>query len=155
MKFSRTGKIIILLFVLFGVGFLAGTQIKENKKIQAITSFEACAQAGYPIMESYPEQCKTPDGRTFVKQIPNQQVTITGKSVCLPHKNNNGPQTMECAYGIKASDGKYYGLRDPEMKFMTALATGETITVTGVVTDEPGSRYDIVGVIEIQSLKTQ
>lgn len=34
---------------------------------QNITNFEECASAGYPVMESYPEQCRTPDGRTFVK----------------------------------------------------------------------------------------
>ena len=33
-----------------------------------ITSFQECADAGYPIMESFPEQCRTPDGRTFVNE---------------------------------------------------------------------------------------
>jgi len=38
---------------------------------QAITinSFEDCANAGYPVMESYPRQCRTPDGRNFVEEI--------------------------------------------------------------------------------------
>ena len=43
-----------------------------------ITSFEECAAAGYPIMESYPEQCKTPDGKTFVKSYANQKSGIEG-----------------------------------------------------------------------------
>lgn len=34
----------------------------------AITDFETCAQAGYPIMESYPAQCRTPDGQTFIQK---------------------------------------------------------------------------------------
>ena len=34
-----------------------------------ITNFEECAAAGYPVMESYPRQCKTPDGRNFVETI--------------------------------------------------------------------------------------
>lgn len=34
-----------------------------------INSFEECAAAGYPIMESYPEQCRTPDGENFVRNI--------------------------------------------------------------------------------------
>jgi hypothetical protein len=34
-----------------------------------IDSFEECAAAGYPVMESYPRQCRTPDGRTFVSLI--------------------------------------------------------------------------------------
>ena len=36
---------------------------------KAISSFDECVQAGYPIMESFPRQCKTPDGRTFVEQL--------------------------------------------------------------------------------------
>lgn len=36
--------------------------------IAEIDSFTECADAGYPIMESYPEQCRTPDGRTFVNE---------------------------------------------------------------------------------------
>lgn len=34
-----------------------------------ILTFEDCAAAGYPVMESYPEQCRTPDGRLFVRVI--------------------------------------------------------------------------------------
>lgn len=32
-----------------------------------ISNFEECAAAGYPIMESFPERCATPDGRSFTK----------------------------------------------------------------------------------------
>ena len=34
-----------------------------------IRTFEDCAAAGYPIAESYPEQCRTPDGRLFVRTV--------------------------------------------------------------------------------------
>jgi hypothetical protein len=34
-----------------------------------IRNFEECAAAGYPVMESYPEQCRTPDGRLFVRVL--------------------------------------------------------------------------------------
>lgn len=33
-----------------------------------ISSFEECAAAGYPIMESYPRQCRA-DGQTFVEAV--------------------------------------------------------------------------------------
>ncbi len=33
-----------------------------------ILTFEQCAAAGYPIIESYPRECRTPDGKTFVSQ---------------------------------------------------------------------------------------
>jgi|GEM_PF-1242619 len=31
-----------------------------------INSFEECVDAGYPILESYPRQCRTPDGKNFI-----------------------------------------------------------------------------------------
>ncbi len=34
---------------------------------QQINSFEDCVAAGNPILESFPEQCRTPDGRSFTK----------------------------------------------------------------------------------------
>jgi len=39
---------------------------------QKVSSFEECAAAGYPIMESYPRQCRTPDGQTFSEVIDSQ-----------------------------------------------------------------------------------
>ncbi len=37
-----------------------------------ITSFEECVAAGNPVMESYPEQCSTPDGKHFVRDVGNR-----------------------------------------------------------------------------------
>jgi hypothetical protein len=40
----------------------------------AINGFDECAGAGYPVMESYPRQCRTPEGRTFVEDLsPEEQ----------------------------------------------------------------------------------
>ncbi|MFA6492629.1 MAG: hypothetical protein WCV58_00565 [Patescibacteria group bacterium] len=32
-----------------------------------VTNFEECAKL-YPVIETYPEQCKTPDGKSFTKK---------------------------------------------------------------------------------------
>lgn len=42
--------------------------------VYSVNSFEECAAAGYPVMESYPRQCRTPDGRTFVEDISGENV---------------------------------------------------------------------------------
>lgn len=39
-----------------------------QKKYQAIQSYNDCVQAGYPILESYPQQCKIP-GKRFVNEL--------------------------------------------------------------------------------------
>ncbi|MBI2577257.1 MAG: hypothetical protein HYV77_00225 [Candidatus Wildermuthbacteria bacterium] len=44
----------------------------DDLNVEGITSFEACLKKGYPIMESYPRQCKAPYGRTFTEDIRNE-----------------------------------------------------------------------------------
>ncbi len=34
-----------------------------------INSFDDCVNAGYPVMESYPRQCSTPEGLHFVEEV--------------------------------------------------------------------------------------
>ncbi len=65
---KKNTKIIAIFIVLLIAGIVVW-KYQQTLKIQSIDTFEECAQAGYPIMESYPEQCKTPDGKTFTKQI--------------------------------------------------------------------------------------
>lgn len=67
---NKKSKIILFVAVLVAV-FAAffGWKAWQNAKIAEIDSFEECAAAGYPVLLTYPGQCKTPDGRTFVEQI--------------------------------------------------------------------------------------
>ena len=37
-----------------------------------IDNFDDCTAQGFPVMESYPRQCKTPDGQTFIEDIGNE-----------------------------------------------------------------------------------
>jgi flagellar basal body-associated protein FliL len=72
-----TWKKLILLIVIFilavGAGYYLGfSQGSKASAEAAINSFEECAAAGYPIMESYPEQCRTNDGRVFTRVILEQ-----------------------------------------------------------------------------------
>ncbi len=55
---------ILLVFLIFLAIFSAGC-IQEKK----ITNFQECLDAGYPVMESYPRQCITIDGQTFIEEI--------------------------------------------------------------------------------------
>lgn len=51
----------------------AGTN-NTNESSSAINSFEDCAAAGYPVMESFPRQCRLPDGRTFESEEDRAQI---------------------------------------------------------------------------------
>ncbi len=71
--------------------FDRGNSLKIEDMAFYRCSFEDCALAGYPIMESYPEQCSTPDGRTFV----NQKHISTSTDVLVPAQ----PQASDCVIG--------------------------------------------------------
>lgn len=59
--------LLVVLVIIAGL-LIALSNIAKQQRILSIGSFEECALAGYPIMESYPEQCRIPDGRTFVNE---------------------------------------------------------------------------------------
>ena len=42
---------------------------RSDETYLSVTSFAECRDAGYPVMESFPEQCQTPDGRRFVNDV--------------------------------------------------------------------------------------
>lgn len=54
----------VVLALIAGL-LLSLSNIAKKQEMYAISSFEECKKAGFPIMESYPEQCATSDGRTF------------------------------------------------------------------------------------------
>ena len=65
------------------------------KPAQAINSFEECIRAGYLILESYPRQCKTPDGRTFVEDIGNELEKINLIQITKPRPNETIQSPLE------------------------------------------------------------
>lgn len=73
MKYNKQIVIIIVtaaLIILAGfVIWLNPFWIGKDGTITDVSSFDECVRAGYPVMESFPRQCKTPDGRNFVEQI--------------------------------------------------------------------------------------
>lgn len=44
-----------------------------NTELPIVTNFDQCAAAGYAIMESYPEQCMTDDGRSFTRELSEEE----------------------------------------------------------------------------------
>lgn len=71
--------VILIIFLLAGVAITSGAFIfsQNQQKLREINSFEDCAKY-YPVMESYPEQCNTPEGKHFIREIP-KEVSISEK----------------------------------------------------------------------------
>jgi len=72
MMMPKNKKIVVFLIVLLIVSLVIW-KYQQKSAVEQISSFEECARAGYPVLESYPEQCRTPNGESFTRQIPNQQ----------------------------------------------------------------------------------
>lgn len=84
------------------------------------------------------------------------QVTLRGETVCLPHKDTDGPTTLECAFGLRAANGDYYALD------MSAVAeegvffdTGKNMTLKGIIdsSEAAASKYDIQGTLRVNSVE--
>lgn len=56
--------VALFLTVLAAIVFAFAPRL-ETLVIVPPNSFEECVAAGNPVMESYPERCRTPDGKTF------------------------------------------------------------------------------------------
>lgn len=87
--------------------------------------------AGFYAFNAYIYNEKQGDG----KDITSYRGTLSGEVVCLPHADTSGPQTMECAYGLKTDAGEYYALDLATMsQEHPPLETGERISANGLIT---------------------
>jgi len=82
----HTRTILLVLVGILGIaGIVAASGIFTKSEAPVanapeVLSFEDCAAAGYPLMESYPRQCATPDGRTFAEELPAPDPTYLNAS---------------------------------------------------------------------------
>ncbi|HEB47290.1 MAG TPA: hypothetical protein ENI22_02365 [Candidatus Pacearchaeota archaeon] len=85
--------ILILIVIIFYIPSLNETQINE------ISSFEECAAAGFPVMESYPRQCRDAEGNLFVEVVRRQYVgysveeCLTISILCTPDREYFSDET--------------------------------------------------------------
>lgn len=134
---------------------LALWNILSSTKNAGPKSFAECVAAGHPILKSFPEQCRTPGGRRFVNdKVIGTSGSITAQTICLPPKETKGPQTTECAYGLKTADNALYALSDRRKGRIAKPVTGTPVTVTGTYElSDTNSKYDIVGIIQISEME--
>ncbi len=61
-----------VIVVAIGLALMALTyawwQAYTPARALLISTFEECVAAGNPVMESYPAQCRTSDGRIFISR---------------------------------------------------------------------------------------
>lgn len=105
----------ITLIAAFFLGIIGLFLVLKPLQSAVVNSFEDCASAGYPVMESYPRQCRTPDGRLFVETVPPDSI--------VPEKPTDDSDVV-CTMDVKqCPDGTYVGRVPPDCEF--APCSGE------------------------------
>ena len=113
-KITFIGLAALLALLVIAAGCLGqqqpgkpGEEGKGNERSRAIDSFTTCVDAGYPVMESYPRQCRTPDGQTFAEEIDHRfcggiavidaplQVVDPGLMPHAPYGENDEPKGVQ------------------------------------------------------------
>ena len=99
MMTVRTFFMVLVLALVAGLG-ITGIYIAtrpeapEPAPVAPVLSFEDCAAAGYPVMESYPRQCRTPDGRVYAEELPAPEPTYVNASADLIRVTNPTPGSV-------------------------------------------------------------
>lgn len=92
-----TDKVGIALMLLIVVAIAGGVYFfTQQKAPQAVTSFAECVAAGNPVMESYPRQCNTKDGKHFTEDIGNalEKSDLIKLTSPLPNAEITSPVTI-------------------------------------------------------------
>lgn len=82
--------------------------------------------------------------------------TLSGEFLCLPHVDSSGPQTDECAFGMKTDAGEYYVVDFALMsQEAPQLAVGERFSANGMITPiellstKHWQKYPVVGIFSV------
>lgn len=71
-NFDMKKIILIIVLIIVGIAIFLIFNYRPVRIITPATNFEECVARGYPVLESYPRQCKTPDGKTYAEDIGNE-----------------------------------------------------------------------------------
>ncbi len=82
-----------------------------------------------------------------------QSVTLEGKVLCLPHKGDSDVNTLECAIGLQATDGKYYGLSGSTDSLTSSEGTDQKVKITGNLESQNSDKYQMDGIIAVNSFE--
>lgn len=77
--------IIIFGSIIFGVVWFYDRRVSNYELV--IHSFQECVDAGHPVLESYPAQCRTPNGKSFSEYIGNELEKVDLITVNDPRPN--------------------------------------------------------------------
>lgn len=107
------------VLILFGLLVIIGTVVAwilySNTPPKTIASYAECIAAGHPVLETFPEQCITPNGDTFTRAIPPGEESVPPP----PQEDKINPdQAVFCTMeALECPDGSFVGRIPPSCEF--------------------------------------
>lgn len=124
----------------------------NTKTIWYVVSGILLLVGGFFLLNNYIYQEKQGDGAVAEPY----QATLEGEYVCLPHKNTEGPQTDECATGLRTEADEYYALDLTQVsEVVGTFSLGDSISASGLITPierlstDHWQQYAIEGVFSV------
>lgn len=91
-------KRVLVGLALIGVIGVVGlvVYLRRPAKTPEITNFQECVQAGYPVMESYPRQCRIVKGEIFVERVEGEEGLEGQEGICVDFCGDGICQEVVC-----------------------------------------------------------
>ncbi len=118
-----------------------------------ISVFALIAGASYLSQAQRPENSK---GQSVATSTSAGPIVIRGYQTCLPHRNTDGPQTLECAFGFMDVNGTYYSLIDTDPEYRNVSGSfgdgSPLLEMTGTFEPKEDEKYKSIGIIYVTDL---
>jgi hypothetical protein len=122
----------IIILLIIGLATLSYSLLRPRPYVaptQSVTSFEECVALGYPVLETFPQQCQTPDGNTFIKKTDASVAPTQSKDTVIQVSNVTANQIVQSPLVVRGTArGPWYFEASFPVKLVDAnnvtLATG-------------------------------
>lgn len=79
----------IVVVSLSVAGYFSWQQKVEAERLTSVFDYASCVTAGYPVNDSFPAQCETPDGQLFTESRPAARTAEVPSSLEVPATKYN------------------------------------------------------------------
>jgi hypothetical protein len=135
MPISKPATGIVAVLAAIVIVAIAVLVMREREPEPVVTNYDECVAAGYPVAESYPPQCFTPDGRSFTQDIGNELDMGDKIFVSTPRPNAlvSSPMLIEGEargfwYFEASFPARLYDANGKEIAVMPVMTTHEWMT---------------------------
>jgi hypothetical protein len=132
----------------------------DKRFVWLVALFFGLIMTGFIFSNNVQPQIHNPTEMPVSTPVTPGKASLQGEYVCLPHRDTKGPQTLECAFGMKAQDGNYYSLDMSAVTFPAGMInTGDMISVEGqlvpveALSTDHWQKYNIKGVVRVESVE--